>query len=371
MDLKSDPGREEMILTPPVENSPERAKPRSPDTGSAPEEAPGASSSRSRPRGRRLLDGRGWTITSLASDALFLVLAVVSAVVGAGAAGVSDTGQTLTWLLFPPIVIGLLALRGMYRRKLTLRILDEAGHVVGACSVAAMVLIALVGFTSDAGGHAQFVARVWVFAILYVGGSRLMLGLTQRRARAARIVGQPTLIVGAGRIGAQVERRLEDQPELGLIPVGYVDSQPPPAEQVGGRHLAVLGGTEELAAIAHRTGAQHVVLAFLSSRGSDATLVPLVRECDELGLEVSLVPRLFESINVRMGLEHIGGMPLFRLHAVRPRGWHFAVKYALDRVVAGLLTLVLLPVFAALVLAVRLSSPGPIFFRQRRVGRDG
>jgi exopolysaccharide biosynthesis polyprenyl glycosylphosphotransferase len=96
-----------------------------------------------------------------------------------------------------------------------------------------------------------------------------------------------------------------------------------------------------------------------------------VRQSDELGLAVSLVPRLFESINVRMGLEHIGGMPLFRLHAVRPSGWQFAVKYAIDRVVAALMTLVLLPVFAVLVVAVRLSSPGPIFFRQRRVGRDG
>jgi exopolysaccharide biosynthesis polyprenyl glycosylphosphotransferase len=317
-----------------------------------------------------LLDGRGWTLTSIGSDAFFLVLAVVSAILGAGAAGVSDTGQTLTWL-FPPLVVGLLALRGMYRRKLTLRILDEAGHVVGASSVAAMVVIALVGFTSEAGGHAQFVARVWVFAILYVGGSRLMLGLTQRRARAARIVGQPTLIVGAGRIGAQVERRLDDQPELGLIPVGYIDANPPAAEQVGGRRLPVLGGPDDLAGIARRTDAGHVVLAFLSSRGSDATLVPIVRQCDELGLEVSLVPRLFESINVRMGLEHIGGMPLFRLHAVRPGGWQFAVKYAIDRVVAAAMTLVLLPVFAALAVAVRLSSPGPIFFRQRRVGRDG
>ena len=59
--------------------------------------------------------------------------------------------------------------------------------------------------------------------------------------------------------------RAQDQPELGLIPVGYVDSQPPPAEQVGGRHLSVLGGTDELAAITHRTGAKHVVLAFSSA----------------------------------------------------------------------------------------------------------
>jgi exopolysaccharide biosynthesis polyprenyl glycosylphosphotransferase len=177
--------------------------------------------------------------------------------------------------------------------------------------------------------------------------------------------------VGAGRIGAQVERRLDEQPELGLRPVGYVDAQPPSDDQVAGRRVPILGGPEELERIVRATGAEHVVLAFLSSRGSDAKLVPIVRQCDELGLEVSLVPRLFESINVRVGLEHIGGMPLFRLHTVRPKGWQFAVKHALDRLMAAGLIFVLSPLLVAATIGVRLSSRGPIFFRQRRVGRDG
>jgi exopolysaccharide biosynthesis polyprenyl glycosylphosphotransferase len=133
----------------------------------------------------------------------------------------------------------------------------------------------------------------------------------------------------------------------------------------------VLGGPADLAAIVEETGAQHVVLAFLSSRGSDAKLVPLVRQCDELGLQVSLVPRLWESMNIRAALEHIGGMPLFRLHTVQPKGWQFALKHALDRLVAAALILLLSPLLIGATLAVRLSSPGPIFFRQRRIGRDG
>src|SRR5204863_7074934 len=153
-------------------------------------------------------------------------------------------------------------------------------------------------------------------------------------------------------------------------PVGYVDAHPPSDEQVTGRHAPVLGGPEDLERIARVTGAEHVVLAFLSSRGSDAKLVPIVRQCDELGLEVSLVPRLFESINVRVGLEHIGGMPLFRLRSVRPKGWQFAVKHALDRVIAAILIILLAPLLLTATLAVKLSSRGPVFFKQRRVGRD-
>jgi exopolysaccharide biosynthesis polyprenyl glycosylphosphotransferase len=234
-----------------------------------------------------------------------------------------------------------------------------------------MVIVAIASFLGGTSHSAELLARVWVFGMVYVAGGRLVLGLSQRYARQQKVVGQRTLIVGAGRIGAQVERRLDEHPELGLRPVGYVDAHPPSDDQVAGRRVPVLGGPDDLDRIVRETEAEHVVLAFLSSRGSDAKLVPIVRLCDELGLQVSLVPRLFESVNVRMHLEHIGGMPLFRLHTVRPKGWQFAVKHALDRVLAAFLIVLLSPLLVAAVLAVKLSSPGPIFFRQRRVGRDG
>jgi exopolysaccharide biosynthesis polyprenyl glycosylphosphotransferase len=314
--------------------------------------------------------GRGLVVTTVATDAVMLLLAVGASLVGAKAAHIGTGTGGIVWL-FPPLVMGFLALRGMYRPKLTVRILDEAAHVVGATSVAAMAIVAVATFLGGSTHSAELLARVWVFGMLYVSGGRLVLGLSQRYARAQRVVGKRTLIVGAGRIGAQVERRLDEQPDLGLRPVGYVDAHPPSNDQVAGRQVPVLGGPDELDRIVRDTGAEHVVLAFLSSRGSDAKLVPIVRQCDELGLEVSLVPRLFESINVRVGLEHIGGMPLFRLHTVRPKGWQFAIKHALDRVMAAALIVVLSPILIFATLGVKLSSPGPIFFRQRRVGRDG
>jgi exopolysaccharide biosynthesis polyprenyl glycosylphosphotransferase len=318
---------------------------------------------------RSFLTGRGLVITTVALDVVMLVLAIAAALVGANAANVDVHGATLIWI-YPPVVIGLLALRGMYRPKITLRILDEAGHVIGANSVAAMVVVSLAAMSAQAEEHAQLAARVWVFAIAYVAGGRLMLGLTQRKARRDRTISKPTLIVGAGKIGAQVERRLREQPELGLEPVGYIDAYPAEDDQLP-RQAPILGGPEQLEEISRRLDVQHVVLAFLSSRGSDARLVQLVRKCDELRLEVSLVPRLFEAINVRVDLEHIGGMPIYRLRAVRPGGWQFAAKYVIDRLAAAVLVLLLIPVLLACTLAVKLTSRGPVFYRQRRVGRDG
>ena len=97
----------------------------------------------------------------------------------------------------------------------------------------------------------------------------------------------------------------------------------------------------------------------------------MMRRCEALGLQVSFVPRFFESVNVHLALEHLGGLPLFGLRPIDPKGWQFAIKHVFDRMLAGFLLVLLAPLLAGLALATRLSSPGPVLFRQRRIGRDG
>jgi exopolysaccharide biosynthesis polyprenyl glycosylphosphotransferase len=84
-----------------------------------------------------------------------------------------------------------------------------------------------------------------------------------------------------------------------------------------------------------------------------------------------VVPRMFDMINNRVGYDTVGGLPLMSFSTVDPQGLPFMVKHAFDRVLALVLLVVLSPVIALAGLAVRLSSPGPILFSQRRVGRDG
>jgi exopolysaccharide biosynthesis polyprenyl glycosylphosphotransferase len=336
-------------------------------TDEAHERPVAAGAARGRLGRRALFHGPGWLALRIGTDAVLLVLGTLAAVVGAPQS-VSDNGQALVWL-FPPLTIGLLALGGLYRDHIQVKLIDGLGKVLATAALAAVTLIAAAAVLDPAGDHAPLLARAWLLAGAYLAGGRLLLAWTQRHARATRLIAKPTLIVGAGEIGSRVERRLEAQPELGIAPVGYLDADPPPGSMVPERRAPVLGGPSDLRRIAAENEIEHVVLGFSSA--PDRLLVPLVRDCEALGLEVSMVPRLFESVNIRIGLEHLGGLPLFGLRTIDPKGWQFAVKHVLDRLGAALLLVLLAPLMIPMALAVRLSSPGPVFFRQQRIGRDG
>jgi exopolysaccharide biosynthesis polyprenyl glycosylphosphotransferase len=83
------------------------------------------------------------------------------------------------------------------------------------------------------------------------------------------------------------------------------------------------------------------------------------------------VPRLYESINERATLDHVGGLPLVALRPTDPHSWQFAVKHIVDRTFAAAALLAVAPVILLVAFLIKLTSPGPVLFRQRRVGRDG
>jgi exopolysaccharide biosynthesis polyprenyl glycosylphosphotransferase len=313
---------------------------------------------------QRLLEGPGWTLVRPTVDLGMLALALVLAV---GGYGVTPTLAPL--LLLPPLVMALLFLRGLYRTRMRPLILDSAVPLLSAVSVAAMA-VAMVGLFLNGQIPSQSVwVRAWLFSLLGIGIGRIALSGAQRWARAQRLIGKPVLIVGAGIVGSQVARRLEDHPEYGLVPVGFIDDDPRSTAEVGGRDVPVLGTVEELDRVVERTHSEHLIVAFSSV--ADARISRLIQRSQELGVEVSVVPRMFDTMNHRAGYETVGGLPLLSFALVDPKGWQFAVKYALDRIAAALLLVLVSPLLAVLALAVRLGSPGPILFRQRRVGRDG
>jgi exopolysaccharide biosynthesis polyprenyl glycosylphosphotransferase len=315
----------------------------------------------------RLLDVRVWSQVRLLLDAIMLSLAATAAFY---AAPIPDGGGA-GWLaaVFPALTLVILRARQDPDERLETSVLDTAGHVLGATSLSAMLMVAAGSIIG--GEHPVGLAlRLWLFAAVYLTVARVVLASVRAQALRNQALATPTLILGAGMIGEHLVNRLTSDHGYGLRPVGFLDSDPMPTRGYSSAvTVPVLGGPEHLADAIRQTGARRVILAF--SAEPDHVLVDKVRECEALGVEVSLVPRLFEAINDRAFLDHVGGLPLISLRPTNPRGWQFAIKHGLDRTLAFLALVLLAPLMGAIALAVRLGSPGPALFRQRRVGRDG
>jgi exopolysaccharide biosynthesis polyprenyl glycosylphosphotransferase len=312
----------------------------------------------------KVLGREGWTCLLVFGDLLAALAAVLVALAITDTGGLAG-GERLSLFAFCVLVPALLHVRGVYRRRVRVALHDLA-PLIGAISVAAMAMLTWDVVVLGETNATPVIGRTWLLTFPLLIGTRGGLSLLRRRVRARGLATRNTLIVGAGEIGATVAQRLAAQPEYGLRPVGFLDDDPP---GIADGLLPVLGSPFDLDEVAKVCSAEHVVFAFAYER--DQRLMPLVARCEQLGLEVSVVPRLFESINDRAALDWVGSMPLLGVRPLDPKGWQFRFKYALDRPLALFGLIALAPVMAVVAVAVKLSSPGPILFRQRRIGQDG
>jgi exopolysaccharide biosynthesis polyprenyl glycosylphosphotransferase len=317
--------------------------------------------------GHRLPATRLWALACLGVDATMLVLAALATSIGAHVGGFESAPLGAT-VAFGALTLLLFKRRGLYTLKLRLRMFDDIGSIAVATTVAAMTVLSVRLVLGQSVSLAAESIRPWAFGLVYLTSGRVALYWAQTRARVDGENVRRTLIVGAGRIGCLTARRLLDAPQLGLKPVAFLDKDPlvDPREAVG---LPVAGASWDLDAVISQYRIDHVLITF--STAPDEVLLRLVRRCEELGIGVSIVPRLFERVPERHSIEHLGGIPLLTAHPVNPHSFQFAIKYTLDRIVAGLLLAVTSPLMVAVAIAVRISLGSPIFFRQVRVGLDG
>jgi exopolysaccharide biosynthesis polyprenyl glycosylphosphotransferase len=317
------------------------------------------------PRARLGSDRRRRRRARLAVDVLALCAAVVAADRLSSGAPVVDR---LLWPgLFVAAVLCGSFLHGRYARKIVLDNLEALRRTASAVAVAVAAVVTARVLLEAGPVPAKDVVRLALIAFALLGFGRVALNFRDVRARRRGDALVPTLIVGAGKVGRLTARRLLERPELGLRPVGFLDREP--LAGAGDECLPVLGASWDLDDVVEAHDVGQVIVTF--STAPSEVLLRIVSRCEERGIGVALVPRLFEKATERLTIEHLGGLPLVTSHPSDPRGRSFALKYAADRIVALVLLVAAAPVLAACAAGVWLSLGRPILFRQRRVGYDG
>ena len=241
---------------------------------------------------------------------------------------------------------------------------DELGSVFHALLAGSLAFLLL----------AQVLRRLenwWIYsaleAALFLSATIVLVPLARGTIRSwvfPRLMQRRrALIIGNGTDAELVCRKLEAHPEYGLEVVGVVDG-----EDEGKSSLAV-AHRESVQGLIEELEVDRVVLA--SPIASHEEMLELVRSVRRPDVQVSIVPRYYEIITSHALIDDLEGMPIVTLPPVRLGRSSRVLKRCFDAVVAPLLLLLLAPLLGAVALAIRLDSPGSVFYRQPRRGRAG
>lgn len=276
----------------------------------------------------------------------------------------SATGFRSTALAYGVLTLIALNIAPPASGRINPRLGDDFGWLLGRLGASLLVVLPIATLMHERVGELLLLA---FSAAILVPSSRGVAYTVQRRSRARGLISERALIVGAGGVGVELVRILEEHPEYGLRPIGFVGNDP------GDRDLPIpmLGQSDDLEQVVREHDVTRVVVAY--GGGADRELVTILRCCERLPVEILVVPRLYELSAVQIGpsLDDAWGIPLVRVRRPTPRPPARVAKRAFDVAVGSLIVVLVSPVMLAAAVAVRLSSPGPLLFRQRRVGFDG
>ena len=203
------------------------------------------------------------------------------------------------------------------------------------------------------------------------------VGLVAERAAVRRIVRtlarrgiglRQVLLVGTGEQARQVLQRFQWHPELGYRFTGLVSDD---AGLVGRRirRIPVLGTYDDLERLAREQDPDLVIFAMPTA--DQERLGPLLESLGDTMMDVWVVPDFVQHVRLRGGVAELEGLPLISLQASPLGGWNAVMKRSMDLVLAAAGLLLLSPLLLGIALLVRLTSTGPVFYRQERMGLDG
>ncbi len=191
-----------------------------------------------------------------------------------------------------------------------------------------------------------------------------VLGYLRRHGQNFRRI----VIYGAGALGCDIRQRLQEAAWIGLEVVGFFDDN----SDMHGKLLAgkeVLGGVDRLAGVVRAMSIDEVWIA-LPLR-EEVKVRDIVHELRHSCVTIRYVPDIFTFRLLNHSMTDIGGFPVLNLTETPMRGGNRLVKAVEDRVLAAVILFLISPLMLILALGVKLSSPGPVFYRQERVGWNG
>ncbi len=256
-------------------------------------------------------------------------------------------------LIASVIWIGIFALSGLYRtarRKLP----EEMFQVVVSASLGAMTVVLVMFFQHELFNSRFLVIASWALATVFIIAGRIFSRLAKSFLVSKFDWGtHKVLLVGDDKMSEWIMEELEEKRGLGLRVFEHI-----PAIDMNRIQKAV--------------GNPKVEEVMLSSFDyPKAQIADLINFCHENNLTFRFAPNIFHTITAHTGIDTVGGIPLIEIKRTRLDGWGRVMKREIDLLGALIGIAVLAPCMAAIAILVKLDSPGPVIYKNKRVGPGG
>lgn len=183
-------------------------------------------------------------------------------------------------------------------------------------------------------------------------------------------VDRTAIIVGVSELGVQLKEKMQDDPELHLVFKGYFDDRN--FERLKQHHLQrheLLGSFSKLADYVKQNAIETIFIALPNT--SEPRILNLIDSLQDTTSSIYFVPNVFMFDLIQARISEIAGIPIIAICETPFSGMSGFVKRISDIVFSLLIILLLLPVYMLIAIGVKLSSSGPVLFKQRRYGLDG
>ena len=268
------------------------------------------------------------------------------------------------YLLFPLLWVLILMLFSVYDGRKNLRVADEFSSLTLGSLLALITLAGVLYLSYRDVSRFLFLSFVFIsyaFLILWRAAARLAFRWNWMRESECRHV----LILGAGKTGRALADAIQRHKQFGLVLVGYLDDDPAKRAASG----KILGTIDQARTVVNQHRIDDVIIALPLS--AHARLNQVVTELHDLPVRVWVIPDYFSLSMHRASIEEFAGIPMLDLRAPALSEYQRMVKRAFDLLIILLILPFVAPVAVLIALCIRLDSPGPVLFRQERVGENG
>jgi len=211
-----------------------------------------------------------------------------------------------------------------------------------------------------------FYAAILVTVVLGIGRFSLFLMLDYLRTYGVGV--RRVILVGAGDVGRMVMRTIAARPDYGYQLIGFLDDNPAKGFTNIGPYRA-LGPVDNLSQVLESETVDTVIICLPWQ--NHRMVQRLFRTCEHNAVRAQVVPDLFQLTKNQVYVEELNGIPLISTRGVSLQGWNLIVKRAFDLTLSIVGGIISLPLCALIAIAIKLDSPGPVFFTQMRIGRNG